>query len=183
MSAAGFPQGKINWPFAIAASVALHAAIIGAIFAAGGGRKTAAPDRETAAPPAAEEKIEVPEFPVPGETASGETASAGRTEPESTPAPSPATETASASRAQQPATTARQTTTSAPESRQSGPAPQRRESEIYTVRAGDSLTKIARRHNCTVAEIAAINGIKPDKMLSIGDTIKIPATEREEKTR
>lgn len=179
MSAAGFPQGKINWPFAIAASVALHAAIIGAIFAAGGERKTAAPDRETAAPPTAEEKIEVPEFPVPGETAS-----AGRTEPESAPAPSPSPETAPTTpRTQQPATTARQTTTSAPESRQTGPAPQRRESEIYTVRAGDSLTKIARRHNCTVAEIAAINGIKPDKMLSIGDTIKIPATEREEKTR
>lgn len=150
MSGAGFPQGKINWPFAIAASVALHAAIIGAIFAAGGRPKSAAPGRDAAEPaaPAVEEKIEIPEFPQP------------QAEPEA------------------------ETREAPPARRNDAPAPERRrETAGYTVRAGDSLTKIARKHGCTVAEIAAINGFKQDKMLNIGETIKVPATEREETTR
>ena len=150
MSGAGFPQGKINWPFAIAASVALHAAIIGAIFAAGGRPKSAAPGRDASEPaaPAVEEKIEIPEFPQP------------QAEPEA------------------------ETREAPPARRNDAPAAERRrETAGYTVRAGDSLTKIARKHGCTVAEIAAINGFKQDKMLNIGETIKVPATEREETTR
>lgn len=172
MSGAGFPQGKINWPFAIAASVALHAAIIGAIFAAGGRPKSAAPGRDAAEPaaPAVEEKIEIPEFPQPQAQPEAETREAPPARRNDAPAPETVQTRPDARTPPAPGSA-----TAAPE--------RRRETAGYTVRAGDSLTKIARKHGCTVAEIAAINGFKQDKMLNIGETIKVPATEREETTR
>jgi len=44
----------------------------------------------------------------------------------------------------------------------------------YTVKAGDSLWKIARANGCTVQALADANGISPNGVLSIGKTLKIP---------
>lgn len=43
----------------------------------------------------------------------------------------------------------------------------------YTVRKGDSLDKIARKHGVTVKQIKAVNGLKSDK-INIGQKLKIP---------
>ncbi len=45
----------------------------------------------------------------------------------------------------------------------------------YVVVAGDSLTRIAKRHKCTVTELAKLNNIKPNSGLRIGQRIKLPA--------
>ena len=52
------------------------------------------------------------------------------------------------------------------------------EVEFYTVRPGDSLTKIAKREGCSVAELAKLNGFSTDKMLNVGQRIKLPKAER-----
>lgn len=43
----------------------------------------------------------------------------------------------------------------------------------YKVRPGDSLSKIARNHGCTVAELAKVNGLSPTASLQLGQTIKV----------
>jgi LysM repeat protein len=52
----------------------------------------------------------------------------------------------------------------------SGPAVQR-----YLVKAGDSLTAIAERHNLGMHELAKANGLDPAKPLLIGTKLKVPA--------
>jgi LysM repeat protein len=44
----------------------------------------------------------------------------------------------------------------------------------YTIRKGDTLTKIAKAHGTTVKELQTLNGLKNDK-LGIGKTLKLPA--------
>ena len=44
----------------------------------------------------------------------------------------------------------------------------------YTVKPGDSLSKIAKKYGCTVKDIADLNGFPAGKMLSIGETLNIP---------
>jgi LysM repeat protein len=44
----------------------------------------------------------------------------------------------------------------------------------YTVKPGDSLARIARRHNCTAQELAVANGLKLSSVIHPGQTLKLP---------
>jgi LysM repeat protein len=44
----------------------------------------------------------------------------------------------------------------------------------YTVKPGDSLSKIARSHGCTVESLAKANGIKLSAIIQAGQTLKLP---------
>jgi soluble lytic murein transglycosylase-like protein len=46
----------------------------------------------------------------------------------------------------------------------------------YTVKSGDSLTAIARKHRTTLSKIARLNKLNPAKPLLIGVKLRIPAT-------
>ena len=46
--------------------------------------------------------------------------------------------------------------------------------DLYVVKSGDSLSKIAKDHNTTINEIKALNGLKTDR-INIGDKLKLPA--------
>jgi len=60
----------------------------------------------------------------------------------------------------------------------SGPAPAAVSSgNTYTVKSGDTLSKIAARHGTTAGAIRALNGISGD-MLKIGQTLQIPGNAR-----
>lgn len=45
----------------------------------------------------------------------------------------------------------------------------------YTVKRGDTLTRIAANYNTTVEALAASNGIKNPDKISVGDVLTIPA--------
>lgn len=45
----------------------------------------------------------------------------------------------------------------------------------YVVKAGDTLSGIARRSHCTVAGICAANGIQPTTPLKVGQKLRLPA--------
>lgn len=47
----------------------------------------------------------------------------------------------------------------------------------YEVKAGDSLTKLAKRCGCTVQEMAKANGLKPTANLALGQKIKIKSVQ------
>jgi LysM repeat protein len=47
---------------------------------------------------------------------------------------------------------------------------------IHTVRPGDSFDKIARSNGCTIAELAAANGLQLDAVLQLGQQLKLPIT-------
>lgn len=53
-------------------------------------------------------------------------------------------------------------------------APSTGSSSIHLVKAGETLTKIARQHATTVKAIRAANGLKTDRV-SVGQKLKIPA--------
>lgn len=44
----------------------------------------------------------------------------------------------------------------------------------YTVRRGDTLSKIAAKYNTTVEALAASNGIKNPDRIDVGDALTIP---------
>lgn len=46
--------------------------------------------------------------------------------------------------------------------------------ETYRVRAGDTLSAIARRNDVTVEQLARLNGIRNVNQLAVGQTIKLP---------
>lgn len=45
----------------------------------------------------------------------------------------------------------------------------------YTVKPGDTLTGVARKHGLTVETLAALNGISPTGNLAVGQKLKLPA--------
>ncbi len=49
------------------------------------------------------------------------------------------------------------------------------QTSLYTVKAGDTLWSIARRHGTTAARIAQLNGIAEDGILRVGQTLHLPA--------
>lgn len=77
---------------------------------------------------------------------------------EAPPAPAPTTE---------PAAPAAPTESAAPE------APVA--TSDYTVAAGDNLGKIARKHGCSIQQLAKLNGMQPEGKIRIGQKIKVPA--------
>jgi LysM repeat protein len=46
----------------------------------------------------------------------------------------------------------------------------------YTIKPGDSLARIARRHGCTADELARANGLKLSSVIHPGQTLKIPGS-------
>jgi peptidoglycan hydrolase-like protein with peptidoglycan-binding domain len=55
------------------------------------------------------------------------------------------------------------------------PVPSRAPTVRYTVRAGDTLTAIARRHGTTVHLLARANGLDPGRVLLAGTRLRVPA--------
>ncbi len=53
----------------------------------------------------------------------------------------------------------------------------KKEFTYYTVKRGDSIEKIARRHKTTVAELLQANNLKPGKPLYVSKKIRIPSGE------
>ncbi len=66
----------------------------------------------------------------------------------------------------------------APQPSHTSPQDASSEVEFYTVKRGDSLTKIAKREGCSVSDLAKLNGFPTDKMLNVGQRIKLPKAER-----
>lgn len=48
--------------------------------------------------------------------------------------------------------------------------------ETYTIKPGDNLTRIARKHGCSVSELIKENGLKSDALIHPGQQLKIPAS-------
>ena len=53
------------------------------------------------------------------------------------------------------------------------PAKPKKAANTYTVVKGDNLTKIAKAHGSTVAELVKLNGIKDKNKISIGQVLKV----------
>ena len=49
--------------------------------------------------------------------------------------------------------------------------------QLYRVRTGDSLSKLARRHGLSVRQIAQINGISPLRWLYSGQVLRLPVSQ------
>ncbi|MDL2301113.1 LysM peptidoglycan-binding domain-containing protein [Lachnospiraceae bacterium OttesenSCG-928-D06] len=47
-------------------------------------------------------------------------------------------------------------------------------SNTYTIKAGDTLSKIAKAYGTTVDQLVALNGIKNKKLINVGQIIKLP---------
>lgn len=61
--------------------------------------------------------------------------------------------------------------------RKEPPAAAKRSLTVYTVRKGDTLEKVAARHNMGVAELRKVNGMKPREGLTVNQKIKVYADE------
>jgi murein DD-endopeptidase MepM/ murein hydrolase activator NlpD len=48
----------------------------------------------------------------------------------------------------------------------------------YVVREGQTLWQIAQKHQISVKTLAAVNGLKPNAMLTVGQTLKVPVSTR-----
>lgn len=169
---------KMNWTFALAVSVVIHVVVIGLVMLCS--------DAPAEAEEAATQEFAAARSSDSGETGNAESDSAPSQTPPATPpgrvdppAPAPA-----ARRTPQPRPSARASTTSTSSSASRTPATSAsRPAEsspvtktiVYEVKPGDNLTKIAKKHKCTVTEIAKLNKMKPNKVLWVGLKLKIPA--------
>src|SRR5690606_4292664 len=54
--------------------------------------------------------------------------------------------------------------------------PATKHGDIYTVKAGDTLSAIAAKNKTTVSELARINGIKNPDLIKVGQKIKLPGS-------
>ncbi len=61
--------------------------------------------------------------------------------------------------------------------RKETPAAAKRGLTVYTVRKGDTLEKVAARHNMSIAELRKVNGMKPKEGLAVNQKIKVYADE------
>lgn len=61
---------------------------------------------------------------------------------------------------------------------ESKPVASEKNNNIYTVKAGDTLSGIAKKHNRTVTELAEHNNIKNPNIIHVGQKIEIPATKQ-----
>lgn len=53
--------------------------------------------------------------------------------------------------------------------------PQQTENTVYTVVAGDTLTKIAKKYGVSIDDIASVNGIKNKNLIKVGQKLVIPS--------
>ena len=54
-----------------------------------------------------------------------------------------------------------------------GTAKPKAKGKTYTVVSGDNLTKIAKAHGTTVAELVKLNGIKDKNLINVGQVLKV----------
>jgi len=136
--------GKINWPLAVVASVVLHVVGIGLVLFFAGVFDSGGSS------PAPQPAVGAVSGPTDAEVEQVTPVEA---------LPEPSTTTSPNVSAVPPT----QTDPAVP----SGPA-------TYTVKPGDSLSRIAKNHGCTVKELADLNGFSVNKMLDVGETLKVP---------
>lgn len=185
---------KMNWTFALVVSVVIHVVGLGLVMLCS--------DAPGEAEDAATQELAADRSSDSGETGNAESASDSAQTP---PAPPPSrvnpatpTSAAPARRSPQPRQSARASTTSTSSSASRTPATPATASTapatdagssasrpaasspvtktiVYEVKPGDNLTKIAKKHKCTVTEIAKLNKMKPNRVLWVGLKLKIPA--------
>lgn len=62
---------------------------------------------------------------------------------------------------------------------QPSPLPETEAKGTYTIQKGDSLGKIAKLYQTTIAELAELNGIKNPNLISVGQKLILPGKEKE----
>ena len=151
---AGGSPSTINWPLAIAISLAVHVAFLGFFFS----RSDSSEPKEE---PAQEEEIKRSDVqpPEPQVSSNQQAVSA----PVAPVTPSPVAPVAPSIASARPA------------AQSVAPAQPISNTIVYVVAKGDSLTKLAAANCCTVTELAKLNKIKPSSGLRIGQKLKIPA--------
>ena len=181
---------KMNWTFALAVSVVIHVVGLGLVMLcsdAPGEAEDAATQEEMSARSSDS-----------GETGNADSAQTPPAPPPSRVNPVTPTSVAPARRSPQPRQSARASTTSTSSSASRTPATPANaltapatdagssasrpaasspvtKTIVYEVKPGDNLTKIAKKHKCTVTEIAKLNKMKPNRVLWVGLKLKIPA--------
>ena len=144
-----------TWGLALVASVALHVLVIGTMFGMNGCGGSG----------------DIPELPpVPQTDGRANDLPASATESETpavaeTPAPAPVA-------AKEPKETKKPPKKPAKAS-ETADAPAPAGWKTYKVKAGDSLTRLARQSGVTVQELAKVNGLSPSASLMLGQTLKI----------
>ena len=185
---------KMNWTFALAVSVVIHVVVIGLVMLCSdspgeaeeaatqeemSARSSDSGDAENAEP--ASDSAQTPPTPPPSRVnpvTPTSVAPARRSPPPRSSARASTTPTSS-SGSRTPATPATASTAPATDVGSSASRPAASSSAtktiVYEVKPGDNLTKIAKKHKCTVTEIAKLNKMKPNKVLWVGLKLKIPA--------
>ncbi|MGN0836468.1 MAG: LysM peptidoglycan-binding domain-containing protein [Akkermansia sp.] len=108
----------------------------------------------------------IPAAPAPAPPLASAPAAASPASAPAAPAPAPVARAASAPAASAPA---------APAPAVRKPSPPAAASGSYTVRAGDTLYAIARRHACSPDALIRANALDPAKPLRIGQQLRLPA--------
>lgn len=184
---------KMNWTFALAVSVVIHVVVIGLVMLCSdspGEAEDAATQEEMSARSSDSGETENAE-PASDSAQTPPTPPSSRVNPVPTsvpparrsPPPRPSvrasTTSTSSSASRTPATPATASTAPATDAGSSASRPAASSSAtktiVYEVKPGDNLTKIAKKHKCTVTEIAKLNKMKPNKVLWVGLKLKIPA--------
>ncbi|MBO7308817.1 MAG: LysM peptidoglycan-binding domain-containing protein [Kiritimatiellae bacterium] len=185
---------KMNWTFALAVSVVIHVVVIGLVMLcsdSSGEAEEAATQEEMSARSSdsgetenaepASDSAQTPPAP-PSSRVNPVTPTSvppARRSPPPRPSARASTTPTSSSESGTPATPATASTAPATDARSSASRPAASSSVtktiVYEVKPGDNLTKIAKKHKCTVTEIAKLNKMKPNKVLWVGLKLKIPA--------
>lgn len=173
-------KGMGSWGVALAASLALHVVVIGtmAIFGMGGGGSDATP-------PPAVPQTDGRAQDLPARTDVDEPSGSPTTGKPSSPASDATTDRPqqNAKNKQQDVNRSLKADRSKSDSRKvsavkddnkgSSPDSAKDGWKSYKVKAGDSLTKIARACSCSVQELAKENGLSATASLKLGQTIKV----------
>lgn len=184
---------KMNWTFALVVSVVIHVVGLGLFMLCSDSPKDVddSEAQEEVSPHTSRNTDDGNSVPD-GDTAQTSTPTATPVNRTSTQAPAPAPRTTrprtatrvpaastAGSSSHLPATSASGASSRAADTGASTPSSVASASEtkmiVYEVKPGDNLTKIAKKHKCTVTEIAQLNKMKPNKVLWVGLKLKIPA--------
>lgn len=185
---------KMNWTFALAVSVVIHVVVIGLVMLCSdppGEAEDAATQEEMSArssdsgeienAESASDSAQTPPAPPPPSRVNPVPTSVppARRSPPPRPSARASTTPTSSSASITPATPATASTAPATDAGSSASRPAASSSAtktiVYEVKPGDNLTRIAKKHKCTVTEIAKLNKMKPNKVLWVGLKLKIPA--------